>query len=242
MKRKEWLERFLFVRKCGGCQEILPYERSSDTFCPVCERRWRIAKAETCSECFRIAPECTCAPKGLRNVRSLRKIFFYHTKHQKEAQNRLVYSLKHRPNKRYSDFIAGELSSAIEEELRACGFDGKRDEVVLVNVPRSRRSKILYGHDQSELICRALARRCSICYLPCIRRRRDGKEQKKLTGGKRFGNVSGAFALRRGTDLTGKCVILFDDIVTTGASMSGCASLLKMSGAKEISAFCIARG
>ncbi len=241
MKRQEFLERFVFVRKCAGCGEILPYEQTKDAFCSRCDLSWRRAKAENCKECLRVVTECTCAPRGLRGVRSLRKLIFYHAKRQKEPQNKLIYRLKHVPNRRASEFVARELLKLVNEELSSCGFAERRDEVVIVNVPRGRRAKRRYGHDQSELVCRALANLCQISYCECLVRCRGGKEQKKLTGARRFGNVKGAFALREGTDLSGKCVLLFDDIVTTGASMLGCVKLLTSAGAKEIVGLCIAQ-
>jgi len=241
MKRQEFIERFLKVRKCAGCGEILPYERTKEAFCSECILAWRRAKAENCSECLRVVTECTCAPKGLRGIRSLRKIFFYHAKRRKQPQNQLIYRLKMYPNERASRFVARELSGMLDEELAACGFAEKRNEVVIVNVPRGRRAKRRYGHDQSELVCRALAEICQITYCDCLVRRRGGKQQKTLTGTRRFGNVKGAFSLRKTAELSGKCVVIFFDIVTTGASMQGCVKLLQEAGAKEILALCIAQ-
>jgi len=242
MKRKEFLDRFVFVRKCVGCGEILPYERTKEAFCETCIVRWRMAKTENCSECLRVVTECTCAPKGLRGVHSLRKLIFYHSKKHREPQNKLIYYLKHHANARLSAFVARELAPALNEELAACGFAEKREEVVIVNVPRGRRAKRNYGHDQSELICRALAENCQITYCGAILRRRGGgKEQKKLTGAKRFANVKEAFALREDVELSGKCVVLLDDVVTTGASMFWCVKLLKSAGAEKILTLCIAQ-
>ena len=242
MERKEFLERFIFVRKCAGCKEILSYERASEAFCSLCSIRFQMAKAENCSECFRVITECTCAPKGLRDIISLRKLMFYHPNKHRESPNQMIYFLKRHANARVSSFLARELSKALNEEIEACGYSNQRHNIVLVHVPRGRRAKIRYGHDQSELICRALAEVCQISYLDCVvRSRTRSKEQKKLTGKKRFQNLKGAFALREGVDLSGKYVVLFDDIVTTGASMSECVKLFRSAGAKEVLALCIAQ-
>ncbi len=238
MDRKEFLERFVFVRKCGGCGEILPYERSRNAFCSECEKAWHIAKAENCTECLRVVTECTCAPRGLRGVRSLRKLIFYHPKKVKDPQNQMIYRLKHRPNRRISEFVANELASAVEEEI-AIGC--AREDAVIVNVPRGRRSKTLYGFDQSALLCRALSERTGIPTVEAIGRRRGGREQKTLRGARRFYNIKGLFYLHDESLVSRKCVLLVDDIVTTGASMAGCVKLLQKAGAKEILAFCIAQ-
>ena len=185
--------------------------------------------------------ECTCAPRGLRGVRSLRKLIFYDANKQKEPQNKLIYLLKHRPNRRISEFVARELSFAIHGELAAGGSSEELGNAVLVHLPRGRRSRTLYGFDQSELICRAVSKQMGIDCADAIGRAKGGREQKKLTGSKRFGNVKGRFYLKKEVDLSGKTVLLIDDIVTTGASMSGCVKLLQKTGAKEILGFCIAQ-
>ena len=137
--------------------------------------------------------------------------------------------------------IAAELAPMVRSELDALGILECSEQVCIVSIPRGKRSKMLYGFDQSELIAGALSRQMGIPYVNIIGRTRRGREQKGLVRDKRFGNVKGAFELKEDVALSGKYILLFDDIVTTGASMSGCVSLLQKAGAKEILALCIAQ-
>jgi len=57
----------------------------------------------------------------------------------------------------------------------------------------------------------------------------------------RFPNVRGAFRLRRGYDVRGARVLLIDDILTTGATASEVARVLKKSGAKMVHVVVLAR-
>ena len=139
-----------------------------------------------------------------------------------------------------SAFLAVELEDYIRTETAVLGIDAK-SQAVIVNVPRGRSAKNVYGFDQSVIVCRELSRICEIPFCEAIGRKRGGKEQKKLDKGKRLKNVEHLFEVTNGDGIEGKYVILFDDIVTTGASMSACVSLLKKSGAKGVICICIAK-
>ena len=233
MDRREFLDRFVFVRKCGGCGEILDYEHTRGAFCAECVKDWHQAKAENCAECLRVVTECTCVPKGLsgKGMAALRKLIFYLPKHREKPRNKLIYFLKRHPNRRMARFVAAELWTALEDELRTQGWSERKDEILIVNIPRGHKAKIRYGFDQSELICRELSALCGIPFEGAIRRRRGGKEQKRLSRGKRFRNIRGLFYVKEKTPLAGRCVILMDDIVTSGASMAACLELMQKAGA-----------
>jgi ComF family protein len=171
---------------------------------------------------------------------TLRKLFFYSAKKEKEAQNKLVYYLKHHKSRRVADFAARELSRLIKKELDTLGIDA--GDVLLVNVPRGRSSVQNYGFDQSAEVCASLSRLIGAEYCDAIKRKYGGKEQKKLNAAQRKKNISRLMSLRKGADelVKGKFILLFDDVVTTGASMSSCVSILRRAGAKGILCFCLA--
>lgn len=64
--------------------------------------------------------------------------------------------------------------------------------------------------------------------------------QKQLTRAERRQNAAGAYACRPHTDLSGKHVLLVDDIITTGATASACAMALLQAGAAEVTVSAIA--
>ncbi len=241
MTLKELFERFFIIHKCGGCREILDYEDFSKALCPECRLKWSVAKTESCPVCAQSAVECTCMPKGLAKTGALclRKLYFYYAKRDKEPQNRLIYFLKKNPNKRMADFVARELYVQIREELSALGADGKN--AVIINIPRGHRSRRIYGFDQSAFICKRIAELSGIEYAAAILRRRGGKEQKQLDLSRRIKNAETQFAIGLPDSVKEKYVILFDDVVTTGASMTTCASVLRKAGAKGIICICMAQ-
>ena len=239
MKLKEYFNYFFKVRRCGGCGEILDCEHASYAFCSKCYLKWRIAKTETCPVCYQSAVECLCAPKGLGRTGAigLIKLYFYSPAKSGQPQNRLLYRIKRYRNKRLSSFIAGELTPRILSELKVLGLDPDVD-VVLANIPRGQSARRMYGFDQSELICREISDKTGIQYLNLLKRSKGSSEQKRLTKDKRFRNVESSFKCTGSVE--NKYVILFDDVVTTGASMAAGVNLLKKAGAKGVICVCMA--
>jgi predicted amidophosphoribosyltransferase len=75
-----------------------------------------------------------------------------------------------------------------------------------------------------------------------LRRTRPTRSQVGLSAEERRGNVSGAFALGEGAAdrIRGKHILLIDDVLTTGSTVSACAALLKEAGAKEVDCLAVA--
>jgi competence protein ComFC len=75
-----------------------------------------------------------------------------------------------------------------------------------------------------------------------IRRVRPTSTQTVLSRAEREENVRGAFAMRRGRRLEGERVVLVDDVLTTGATTSACAKVLRSAGAGDVCVWTVARG
>lgn len=94
------------------------------------------------------------------------------------------------------------------------------------------------GFNQSALLGRALASRWKVPFVSdCVVRARTTATQTRLTPEERRGNVSGAFRAAQNARerLSGAHVVLVDDVITTGATLSECATTLFESGARIIS-------
>ena len=243
MNVKDFYKYFFKVHRCAGCGEILDFQYTDSAFCPECMLKWRVAKTVSCPRCSQSAVECLCSPKGLERTGALClvKLYFYSAEKSGQPQNKLLYRIKKNRNKRFSGFVADELQPRILAELENLTADREND-AVLVNVPRGRSARRIYGFDQSEIICEAISKKTGIPYVKLIRRARESREQKKLTRDKRFRNVSASFGYNEKLKdrVKNKYVLLFDDVVTTGASMAACVNLLKKAGAKGVICVCMA--
>lgn len=124
------------------------------------------------------------------------------------------------------------LSIALPREER---FD------VIVPMPLHWRRRWERGYNQSALLAREVSRRWNAPVRGIVRRRRATAPQAGLTNAKRRANVEGAFRIRRGVRLDGMRVLLVDDVLTTGATASACARVLKRAGARHVAVLAVAR-
>ncbi len=239
---KELIKRLFVVHKCAACRRILSAQEYERALCERCELYYRIALTEGCSKCFRSAIECRCQPKLLERSgsRTLCKLFFYHAGKEREPQNRLVYFFKHNKGKRALDFIARELWAEVRAECEKLLID--ENELIFTNVPRGKKALHEYGFDQSAEICKAMSRVSGVPYAPLIKRRYGGREQKKLSAAERRKNLKDRMKPHKkyAQLAEGRYVMLFDDIVTTGASMSACLPSLRKMGVKGVFCACLA--
>lgn len=96
------------------------------------------------------------------------------------------------------------------------------------------------GFNQAALICRRLDAMGPVDYDPLVRTRKT-RPQVELDGQARQENVKGAFALKDPDRVSGKSILLVDDVITTGATCRECARVLKRAGAERVLVRSIAR-
>ena len=98
------------------------------------------------------------------------------------------------------------------------------------------------GYDQAKLLALALSERFG---KPCAQLLIKSKDNPPQSGTgsreKRRANVSGVYAVTDPARVHGRRVLLVDDIVTTGSTLSECARILRAAGAAEVSALTLAR-
>ena len=113
------------------------------------------------------------------------------------------------------------------------------DLVVPIPLHPERRKK--RGYNQSELLARRLGEEQNLPVSSnALARIRHTPPQVGLNGTERLMNVQGAFAAHAEV-VSGKYILLIDDVFTTGATMSAAATALFSSGAAGVSGYCVAR-
>ena len=108
---------------------------------------------------------------------------------------------------------------------------------IITWVPVSYLRRMRRGYDQDELLARVVSKNLGIPAKRVLRKPRSTPSRSNYSGSS-LHQVNGVFALRPKQDLSGMRVLLLDDIITTGKTLSECIRLLKVAGAKEV--FCAA--
>lgn len=207
-------------------------------YCPVCGRRMAIGEHTLCTVCNLHLPRTGYAADAYENrmarlfwgklpIERAAALFFYEA--HSEVCN-LVYDLKYhdRPE------IGFELGSLTAAE---CGREGFFEDIdAIVAVPLSPQRQRQRGYNQSMEIARGVAKATGIPIVKDAVRRRTFKEsQTHKSRTERAENVEDAFCLHKGELIRGKHVLVVDDVVTTGATVTACATQLAKAGGVRIS-------
>ena len=197
---------FIFPPKCTLCQKILSKEETD--LCHHCREN---------TESFKIAKS------NIPHVAHWTALWYY-----KENVRKSIHRYKFGRRRHYAS-VYGRLMA-----LKLSG--GLTQDIDLVSwVPISSLRKLKRGYDQSELLCRAIAKELDIPVVQVLKKKRHTKPQSSLQGAaRRRANIVGAYKALQPQELVGKRILLIDDVVTTGATVSECAKVLLVAGAKEI--------
>lgn len=146
---------------------------------------------------------------------------------------RALHALKYDGERR----LARPLGAAVARRWARAGVAGD----VLVPVPASPDRVRDRGYDQAVLLAEEIGRHLRLPVLHALERTRATTAQFDLDRAARATNLGGAFAVRDPVGIADSWVVLVDDVVTTGATLAACATVLLERGATGVSAVAVAR-
>lgn len=140
----------------------------------------------------------------------------------------------------------GELMSPLWNSFQNSSDTGP---LLLVPVPLHPSRRRARGFNQAEALARGLSRKAGTLaggWAPrvetrCLVRTRATVPQTGLSLKARRENVRGVFRVTSPEIVRGRVVVLVDDVMTTGATLSSCASALKRAGARQVFGVTLAR-
>jgi ComF family protein len=135
--------------------------------------------------------------------------------------------------------LVAPLAELMAARWRRAGVGGD----ILVPVPVHAARRRQRGFDQAELLARGIGERLGLPVLYALERAARTTAQHQLGRRARQSNVKHAFGVapRYIDDVRDRWLILVDDVVTTGATLAGCAAALYEAGAFAVSALTLAR-
>ena len=210
----------VFPPICISCKDA---DSQRGTLCFSCLREMTDSDAlSRCSRCgesvglFQTTDPCAwCRKKKLR----FDEVVVFGT--YRDRLRTMICQLKYNRNTTVAKPLASLLLSVIPDPPFAD---------IVIPVPLHWTRRLSRGFNQSELIAKQIAKQHSLSFSSQILIRKERtKPQIGLSMTRRKSNVSNAFAVRNKEMITGRAILLIDDVLTTGATASACANVLKKS-------------
>ncbi len=191
--------------------------------CILCRKVLERGETDLCSACRIDSPECTDFSADYSFISSWYAVWRYENQVRESLLRYKFYG------KRGYAHGYGRLLAMGLQARDMTDFD------LLTYIPISKKRLRKRGFDQVRLLTQYTAGELGMTYTDTLRKVRHNKPQSGIHGdAHRRANVLGAYEVAEGVDLTGKRILLLDDIVTTGATASECARVLLTAGAKEV--------
>ena len=199
--------------------------------CVSCENPLNKGESFLCSDCrqklVRFEGEHTWEKEYISNGYINGSLSLYQFIKDTPIQH-LLHSLKYEKMKSIGLVLGREIGKAIPGDIK---FD------YAVPVPLHPAKIRERTYNQSDYICKGISEILGTQVIPkLLKRTRYTKSQTKLDKTARMENVKGAFTInpKHKNTITGKNIILADDVITTGATILECAKILKENGAGKV--------
>jgi ComF family protein len=216
------LAELVFPARCIGCQ------RRGTALCPPCRLELPYLPRGVCVRCASRRSYGGC--RGCRRLSSALSWVRAPCAYAGVARA-AVLNLKFRSG-RYLVPVMGEL---------LCGALREVQVDLIVPVPLSRRRLRERGFNQAELLAQSVAIALSAPMGDGVLSRTERPSQHTLTATRRLANLAGAVRCDKPDQVRGKRLLIVDDVITTGATVSACADTLAEAGASRICGLAFAR-
>ncbi len=216
----------IFPPQCLSCGALVA---AHGGICPDCFSKLNFIAAPLCETCGRpfteeaakwqICPYCSAH----KAVATKYRFALSYDEHSKG----LILPFKHADKTLSVPLLAAFMMKAGSELIK------EADAVIPVPLHRFRLLQRKYN--QSALLAREIAKKSGLEFFPYIlRRKKYTRSQGEFNAFSRKQNVKGVFTVKCPLKISGKTLILVDDVMTTGATVDECTQELMHAGAKRV--------
>ncbi len=200
----------LFTHRCIGCGDLM------DTF----------DQHVFCAACAQTVRPADKTEYALENIEQVVHVYNY----EGSVRTALI-QLKHEKNKPIRDAMATAMEKRLTGLVNLCEYQ------LVTCIPRYKEKKKV-PYCQAEFLAQHIAKQIKLpLYAHLLYKKHKNRSQTTCRSyTERARNVRNIFGVDPQIDITGKKILLVDDILTTGATLQAAAEVLKKAGASEICA------
>ena len=214
MKILDLITHLLYPWKCVFCESVL---KDTD-ICRECEEKLPYTVGDSAAQKFPFIDKCVSP--------------LYYKDKVRASVHRYIFGGCSAYSRRY----AALMSDCVENNLDCRSID------VISWIPLSKKRLRQRGYDQARLLAEEIAAKTGLPCRQLLQKVKNNSAQSLTRDAKqRRENVAGVYALDDGADVSGLRILLVDDVVTTGATMSEAARILRKAGAKSVFGVTLAR-
>ena len=227
--KKLWRKTEPYGFTCDHCGKEL-FEYPALRLCENCEGSLRFVGSNACEKCGRETRAdgiCgTCKQELPAFARGFSPLVYV-------GETAFLINRMKTENPRLALYLGEKMADAFYQAQQP-------NSVLLLFVPSSPARIKERGYNPSELLARSVEKRLKEYGIEVemdgetLLKRKETPMQKHMTRSERMENLQGAFHLHKRKICKGRTVLLVDDIMTTGATASECARLIKNAGAQEV--------
>jgi predicted amidophosphoribosyltransferase len=230
------MRQLVYPAICARCEELLP--DSTTNFCSNCTHLLTADPHSACPRCASTIGEFSDTSDGCPRCRDDHFHFesVMRLGPHEGALRDAILAMKHRPGEMLAESVGQLWAQHQAERLRTLGVD------LVIPVPLHWWRQLRRGHNSAGTLAAAIATKIEVeCRPRWLRRIRPTPSQVGLPRSARRTNVRGAFRASRWANLAGRCVLLIDDVLTTGSTASDAARALREAGALKVQVAVLAR-
>jgi len=226
---KDFILDLIFPKFCLGCGQ-----EGGAWLCWECLKKILPVQTQVCPACGKIAEQGKfCRPCRVPSLSGIIVAGYYEEGSLKE----IIHNFKYNAVRELGELLGTMMTTSLEEN-----FSMNKDFLITA-VPLHFLRRAKRGYNQSEILAEIIASRLNLeKNFKTLYKFRGTTAQVQTSGKERLKNIKNSFKINKKIRLSGRRIILVDDVATTGATLQECARLLKKAGAKEVWGLVAAKG